>query len=271
MSFAGETLVHTLTGDVPIAMLLARNEPIYGFTWDGQRITVGRVTVAAAGVKPCVRVRLDSGRELVVSKDQNALAMGTWDRLSICQKGLSVLPLYLGQTSLGYRTYKQQGSVFKQVLAPCDRRRVRLVARMVYEWVAQRPIEIGMLVRYIDKDPKNCHPSNLRLEGRPNRKRGRLRGTMKLHIEAQKMIAKMEAEKAAREAQRVAKAAKEAERAEKAEKAGKVGKKAKGGPNHKVVAWEPCDADETFDLIGIECDNFAVGEVFFATVTDGPA
>jgi len=260
VSFAAETLVHTLSGDVPIAMLLARNEPIYGFTWDGKKITVGRVMVTAAGVKPCVRVRLDNGKELVVSDDQRALAMGSWDRLSICQKGLSVLPLYLGKTTLGYRTYKQQGQTYKRATAPCDRRRARLVARMVYEWIEKRPIEIGMLVRYRDKDPTNCHPDNLRLEGRPNRKRGRLRGLMKTHMEAQKLIAKVEADKARRAA-----------KAEKANKPEKPEKPKKNGPNHKVVSWEPCPADETFDLVGIECDNFAVGEVFFATVTDGPS
>lgn len=252
MSLAASTIVHTLQGAFTIATLAMRAEPIYGFTWDGTRITVGRVRVEAAGQKSTHRLVLDNGTSVYVSTDQQVISRETLLPVNPTTAGLSVLPLYLGKTTIGYPTYKQQDDLWRDAPAPCDRRRVRLVARMVYEWKMRSPIEMGMIVRHNDKNPQNCHPDNLRLEGKAGK--GRLRGTLKDHLKAQQMIAKFNPNP-----QQSQQRPPEPPQPKK-----------KGGNNHKIEHWEPWGPEETYDLVGVECSNFAAGEIFFA-VTHGSA
>jgi hypothetical protein len=193
------------------------------------------VRLEPAGVKPIVRLVLDNGTSLRLTRDHLVLSMEEPAPVTFCQEGLSVLPLYKGKTTLGYPTFCQQGTLWRQAPAPSDRRRNRLVARMVYEWKSGQPVQTGQVVRYVDGNRMNAHPDNLRIEGAGGK--GRVRGTLKNHIRAQKEVARL--------AQ-------------------------KGGKNHKIVGWEDWEPEETFDLVSDQCSNLAVGEIFVA-VTYGSA
>ena len=234
MSLAGSTPLHTLSGTFTIDAVVARGLPVYGLTWDGKQITVGQCRLESVGVCPLMRVLLDNGRSFSATEDHLVVERETFERVSFKTVGLSVMPLYLGRTTLGYPTFRQQGDLWKSALAPSDRRRDRLVSRMVYEWKSKRPIETGLIVRHVDRDRTNSMPENLRIEGTP--KKGRVRGTLKSLIQAHKVIEQG----------------------------------FKPGRNHKIVGWEPTDEEEAFDLVSDQCSNLAVGEVFVA-VNNGPA
>lgn len=235
MSIGGSVLLPTLSGPLLASTIAGRGDAtVYGFTWAEGQITVGHATLVPARTKPLMRVVLDNGQSLLLSKDQLVVHRDTFEHVSFNQEGLSVMPLYLGRTTLGYPTYQQQGALWREAPAPSDRRRNRLVARMVYEWKSKLPIETGLIVRFVDGNRTNCLPSNLRIEGKP--KKGRVRGSLKGHIKAHKQIQKL----------------------------------VKGGRNHKIVGWEPWpDEEESFDLVSEQCSNLAVGEVFVA-VNDVP-
>jgi len=229
MSVAASAIIHTLAGDLHASAVAARAEPFFGFTWDGKQISVGQARLESCGVQPVLRVVLDNGRSVGLTAAQLVIAKETAEPVSFATVGLSVMPLYLGSTTLGYPTFRQQGDLWRNAAAPSDRRRDRLVARMVWEWKSKERIETGMIVRHCDKDRLNCVPDNLRLEGKPQK--GRIRGTLKTLIEAQRVIAR-----------------------------GATGP----GRNHKIVGWEAWEEEETFDLTSAQCSNLAVGEVFVA-------
>lgn len=233
MSFTGSTPIPTLAGTLLASVIASRGDSsFYGFTWDGERINVGHAKLVETAAKPLMRVVLDNGASLLLSEDQLVIHRDTSEAVTFAQEGLSVMALYLGRTTLGYPTYRQQGVMWRNALAPSDRRRNRLVARMVYEWKSKQQIETGLIVRFEDGNRMNCSPDNLRIEGKP--KKGRVRGTLKGHIKTHKQIEKL----------------------------------TKGGRNHKIVGWEPWPhEEEVFDLVSDQCSNLAVGEVFVA-VTD---
>lgn len=220
-----DTIIHTLRGDKRADKLAATGEPFYCFTWTGREISVGRARIAPAP-KPVevLRLVLDDGTSLHVTPDQSAVHRDG-NIGSPFQADLSLMPLYLGKTTHGYPTYKQMGDGWKKALAPCDRRRVRLVARMVYEWKTKEQVETGMIVRYKDGTKRNCEPENLRLEGKPHPRR-RHKFT-RLH-----------------EAQQI---------------------KVKTPNNHKVAGFEPFGIEDVFDISESDCENLGAGGIFLVT------
>jgi hypothetical protein len=170
VAIAADTIIHTLRGDVPAGQLANTGE-FLGFTWNGKQITVGRACFNPEPRRvPTMRLLLDDGKSLRATEDalvvqRDGVEGEPW------MHGLSLMPLYLGKTTHGYPTYKQVGEGYRKAIAPCDRRRVRLVARMVYEWKTGMPIETGMIVRHKNGSRVDCYPENLHLEGKPNPKR----------------------------------------------------------------------------------------------------
>jgi len=225
VAIVGDTIIHTLRGDKRADKLAALGEPFWCFTWTGEKITVGRARLAPLPRKAEVqRLVLDDGTSLQVTPDQLVVHRdGTIG--SPFQTDLSLMPLYLGRTTHGYPTYKQMGESYKKAVAPCDRRRVRLVARMVYEWKTKEPIETGMIVRYKDGTKRNCEPDNLRLEGKPHPKR---RNKFTALHEAQQI-------------------------------------KVKTPNNHKVAGFEPFGVEDVFDISEGDCENLGVGGIFLVT------
>lgn len=225
MAIAADTIIHTLSGAERASTLAASHQEFYCFTWDGLRITVGRTKLVPEPRRaPTVRLALDDNTVLRVTADQLAV-LRDGGEASPFSSGLSLMPLYLGRTTAGYPTYKQTGELYKKAIAPCDRRRVRLVARMVYEWVAKTPIEAGRIVRYKNSDKTDCTPENLRIEGKPHPKRKPKHRLMKLARVAQM----------------------------------------KTPNNHKVVGFEPFEEEDVFDFLDTGCGTIAAGGIFLVT------
>lgn len=171
MALAVDTTIHTLQGDRRLADL--QDAVVHTFTWTGKRISVGRIYVIPEPQTAWTRrIVLDNGKSLRVTSDQVILTRsGNEVDARLVSKGTSVMPLYLGRKTKGnYPIYRQLSEDRREAKAPSDRKAWRSVARMVYEWKSGNPIPPGMFVRHIDKDPENCHPDNLRLEGKPRRR-----------------------------------------------------------------------------------------------------
>jgi hypothetical protein len=174
-----------------------------------------------------LRVVLDDGTSIRVTEDQPVYRRdGT---IVALDAGLSLLPLYVAPTKLGYPMYKQISDYWRRAPAPTDRRRIRPVARMVYEWRAGHLIPQGMLIRHIDGDRTNCEPENLRLRGKPDY-RSRCRG--KKLLDLLRAINQL-----------------------------------RFPNNHRVVAVQDYGEEEVFDLDteSYGCFNIGVGGIFLPT------
>ena len=168
MGLSINTVIHTLEGDKALWSL--RDQEVHIFTWTGTKITVGRVYVLPEQEEADTRrVVLDNGKSVRVTPGQVLLTrLGDMVDARFVRAGASLMPLYLAQKKKGgYPIYRQLSDERLAAKAPSDRKTWRSVARMVYEWRAGNPIPPGMFVRFIDKNPKNCRPDNLCLEGKP--------------------------------------------------------------------------------------------------------
>ena len=200
MAIASETMIHTLRGPVPAHQLAAKGEKVRALSWREDRIGFAEVMVTSHPVVPfCHRVVLDNGTSLVLTNTTLFLgrqgdAVGFEEVINRLQRqeeavsklgaitALSVMPLYRGTNSRGYATYRQLRDGYSKSLAAIDRRRMRPVARMVYEQL-HGPIPAGMYVRHKDGDRNNCEPENLRLEGKPKAQPSQTK--LHRHIKAQ--------------------------------------------------------------------------------------
>ena len=220
---AGDTLIHTLQGDVPAAILAAKNSMVYGFTWTGTRIGYARLCVEPFA-RPMMshRVVLDSGTSIRVSNKCRFVCRDGEAALAIALEGESVMPLYLKESSNGYRLYRQLREDRKLAPAPSDRKGWRSVARMVAEQVREAPLPAGYFVRHVDLDRNNCDPLNLVLEAtdKPTRRKKR---------PLDDLIA---------------------------------GSRARLPNNHKIVGQIVYGEEEGFTVTPIDASNFAAGEVF---------
>ena len=220
---AGDTLVHTLSGDVPVSVLAAKEESFYGFAWFGNRIGYARMFASETSkTMMSHRVVLDSGSSIRVSNLTRVVCRDGESALMIALEGDSVMPLYLKPSSLGYSTYRQLREDRKLAPAPCDRRGWRSVARMVAEQVHGEPLPAGYFVRHVDGDRTNCSPLNLHLEATEKPQRKKSSATSRL-IEANR---------------------------------------ARLPNNHCVVGEMVYGEEEGFDITPIDASNFAAGEVF---------
>lgn len=188
MLIGEDTNVHTLRGDRKAGALARTNETFYGFTWSQDRIVYGRVTAESAGEQELLRVVLDNGKSLLVSPG-SILLRRDGEKTAMSNKsfssGLSVMPLYLSETTNNYPTFRQVTERRSDAPAPSDRKPWRSVARMVLEHKTGEPLQPGFLVRHLDGDRRNCHPENLNLEGRLQKYPRR--NKMRHHIEVQQM------------------------------------------------------------------------------------
>ena len=220
---AGDTLIHTLHGDVPVAVLAAKNATVYGFTWTGDRIGYARICVEPFA-RPMMshRVVLDNGASIRVSNKTRFVCRDGESALAIALEGDSVMPLYLRTSSQGYKMYRQLREDRREAPAPSDRRGWRSIARMVAEQVRGAPLPAGYFVRHVDQDRTNCSPLNLELEAtaKPTRKKAR---------RADHLIA---------------------------------GHRATLPNNHKIVGEIVYGEEDGYDVTLIDASNFAAGEVF---------
>lgn len=185
MIVSAETVVHTPQGDRFVGNLASLEETVYAFTYTYGRIQLARVGFEHAGEEETARVVLDNGKSLrcplnteLVSRDGDMLRVFKLE-------DQSVMPLYLKKTSGGYVQFRQVWHLRKEAPAPSDRKPWRSLARMIWEWRTGQRLLPGFVVRHIDGDRSNCHPDNLRAEGKPQR-RPRT-NKLRFHIAAQKM------------------------------------------------------------------------------------
>ena len=174
-------------------------------TWRGDRIGYADALVEPLEVVPfCHRVVLDNGTSMILTNTtrflnrlgeavefEEVIARLMRQTEAVDQlagiTALSVMPLYRGTNSRGYPLYRQLREDYPSAPASIDRRRMRPIARMVYEQMSGARIPAGMYVRHIDGNPHNCEPENLRLEGKPKTQPNQTKTHR--HIAAQRMIA----------------------------------------------------------------------------------
>jgi hypothetical protein len=184
----GDARLHTLRGTMPVWKAACEGRPLWGFTWDGDRIWPCRLEVSADPIEDIelLRVVLDNGDTLRVPRDTLFITRhGHRCEASALTVGQSVMPLYLKNGPGDYPMYRQVNDDVRRLApAPCDRKPWRLIARMVAEWRRNSPVLPGAYVRHINGDRSDCVPSNLRLDtGRKARRQRRLRA----HCAAQKI------------------------------------------------------------------------------------
>jgi hypothetical protein len=182
---SAETVVHTPRGDRFVGNLARMGETVYGFTYTMGRIQLGRVGFERLEPEETCRVVLDNGKSLRCPLNTE-LVSRDGDNLRVFQANdQSVMPLYMKTTPAGYVQFRQVWDRRKEAPAPSDRKPWRSLARMIWEWRTGQRLQPGFVVRHIDGDRSNCHPDNLRMEGKPQRKprKNKLRN----HIAAQRM------------------------------------------------------------------------------------
>jgi len=147
--------------------------PVYIFTWDGKRITVGQVAIDQPIQHVPRIITLDDGAVLCVSANTALLARnGQLIPAREAAQGASLLPLYLKNDKNGFWYYQEPGDWHREAKTLGDSYRWRCVSRMVAEWKMGRRCMPGDLVKYKNKDRSDCSPENLDItKGAKRRKR----------------------------------------------------------------------------------------------------
>jgi hypothetical protein len=165
-------------------------EMVLCFTVSMGKITLGKVGFEMAEKVKTYRLVLDNGKSIRVGPNTQLVdRQGDYvtldEIMNLPPTTRSVMPLYLSMSTNGYPLYRQIRDDRAQALAPSDRKPWRSVARMVWEWRTGRRLEPGFLVRHIDGNRVNCHPDNLRSEGKPQKKPRS--NKLRRHIDVQRM------------------------------------------------------------------------------------
>lgn len=192
MTISGTTVVHTLTGDKFAGQLALEDKPVHVFTWDGERVTVGLIEIHGPSVQVPLRVTLDDGSEIYlanggrfVSRENKIVPARD------LESGASLMPIYLKEDSDGYPTYREPGDWNKGAQTQRDGWNWRRVARMVAEAKLGRRCRPGDIVRHVDKNRKNCLPSNLFIDYRKPKMTKQKAAFAEPIFEAQRQIKKI--------------------------------------------------------------------------------
>lgn len=192
MAVTGDLILHTLLGPLTVERAAIHGEPFLCFTYRDGHITVGKVLVwPEPRLAEVNTIFLDDGTTFRATSDQEVVRRDGGSAVLTPPLELSCMPLYHGHTTNGYPTYRQVGTRHKKYPAPCDRRRYRLVSRMVYEWKSGEQIPMGMKVCHRDGNKANTHPDNLYLDGRPQKKGRRRKAANKLMMLRASQILKL--------------------------------------------------------------------------------
>lgn len=170
MIVSADTVVHTPRGNKFVGVLAAKGETVFCFTYSLGKITLGRVGFEEIGEHETMRVVLDNGTTLRCVPGTKLISRKGDVVDAVHPEALSVMPLYLSRTTNGYSIYRQVRDDRRDAPAPSDRKPWRSVARMVWEWRTGQRLHPGFCVRHLDNDRANCHPDNLRVEGKPQRR-----------------------------------------------------------------------------------------------------
>jgi len=167
---AGKSLITTLQGPRFVSDLVDE-EAVFVYTWDGGKVTVGKIEVVPGTLMIAQEIILDDDSKLLVSKDTLVQLRSsdqiTADRLSA---GDSLLPLYTKFDASGYLIYQEPGRWHRGAKTTRDSYAWRRVGRMVAEWKLRRRCEPGDVVSYRNNQRSDCHPDNLKIEKKSPRK-----------------------------------------------------------------------------------------------------
>lgn len=226
MTVDAGAVIPTLNGDLFALDLAAMEDPVFVYTWDGQKVTIGRILVEPSYLTVPVHLELDDGSDFHVS-DQTQVLLRSGERTTAgaLTPATSLLPLYYKADSDGYSIYREPGDWNKSALTKRDSWNWRRVSRMVAEWKLGRRCQPGDIVRFVDGNKKNAHPENLLVEFREPKPIKRKIKFVEPLLEAQKFL---------------------------------------DDENHKVESVQIGVSREMFSITGLKIDNLCVGGVFIS-------
>ncbi len=162
---AVDTIIPTLHGDRFLSDIAVAGDSPYVFTWDGERVTVGQISIDHKVNGVPQRLELDDGSEVRLGQNTRILMRDeTPVPVSELVTGASLLPLYGKIDKRGYFSYREPGKWHRNALTTKDKQPWRFVSRMVAEWKLGRRVRPGDRISFIDKDRRNCSPDNLLIE-----------------------------------------------------------------------------------------------------------
>jgi hypothetical protein len=226
---AAKSLVLTLSGPRFVADLVGKG-PIFVYTWDGIKVTVGEVEVLPSKLAVAYAVTLDDEETLYTSKG-SSLVLRSGDPIPAEELApeTSLLPLYVKLDSAGYLIYQEPGEWHRGAKTTRDSYRWRRASRMVAEWKMRRRCEAGDVVSFRNKNRTDCHPDNLKIEKKIRKQPKKKVKFAEPIFEADRFIRRH---------------------------------------NHKVVRARVDISRELFSIRGLEADNLAVNGIFISVDTE---
>jgi len=222
---ATDTIIPTLRGDRFLSDIADAGDNPYIFTWDGKRVTVGRIRVGHRLRGIPQRIELDDGSEVRLGPNTKVLMC---DEVPVPASELvvdaSLLPLYMKINKQGYFQYREPGEWHKNALTTRDKQPWRLVSRMVAEWKLGRRVRPGDRVVFREKDRRNCAPENLLIEQNEPKQQKQTAKWVKPLLKADRLVREFK--------------------------------------NHKVGDLHVDISGEMFSIKGIGAANLAVGGIF---------
>jgi hypothetical protein len=237
---SADCVVHTLAGDCFVADLLQRIGPSFGFSWDGERVTVNRFMLAGSHVGQPVEIELDDDARIACDQEAKVVLLNTKTARPLDLNSVtSLLPLYF-KLSHDHVLYREPGNWFKGGKVAADRKRWRKVSRMVAEWSLGRRLENGEQVRILNGDRANCRPDNVVIDNQPYKKPKKVKSFADPIFEGEKLIQEIENDP-------------------------RLGLKLPRRPrNHKLIRAEIGVSRDLFSIKTFDLGNLAINGIFFS-------
>lgn len=247
----GDTIIHTLSGRVPIRKLVGTRPYVYACDTKTKKVRIvqaNKVFVSDTN-RALVRVWLDNDDFIDCTPDHRFMLKGGRYR----EAG----KLKIGDSLMAFeKRLVKHGKARRYVRTiACTSGRAEYEHRTVARDILGRVVDYDWNVHHVDEDPTNNDPSNLEVLSRADHATEHVQNL----LENQRRIAKKRKGKTLEEVYGPEKAAKWKARMS---AAGKGRKKAKPG-NHRVVRVAPIGvAAEVYDISLPRWHNFAANEVF---------
>ena len=225
MTLGAHTVINTLHGDHFVSDLLGHDGAVYAYTWNGQRVTLGKFMICLPTPQVPTRITLDDEADILVARTKVLLREGRMASLSDLKACESLMPLYRRVGRDGYPFYQEPGDWNKGGLTRRDTETWRKSSRLVAEALLGRRCQHGDVIKHKDKNKMNCLPTNLSISHRAPKMRAQKAKFAEPLFEAQRFIDKH---------------------------------------NHKIDKIEIALSQEMFSIKGIEASNISVDGIFIA-------
>jgi len=192
MTISIHSIVRTLKGDCFASDLIGKSEPTSVITWDGERVTVGKITVERPLLQVPLKMELDDGSELFVSGGAELITR-SGDKLKVrdAEAGLSLMPFYSKVDSSGYPIYREPGEWNRAALTTRDGYNWRPISRMVAESILGRRCAPGDRVSHTNGDKMDCSLDNIVIETRNQSPHQQTASFAEPIFKAQRLISKL--------------------------------------------------------------------------------